>query len=271
MPAAHSSMLGDCRVTPQKAPGDQLHKTSQSDAGRGRPSKHNQTDHKPPNASETADVSVEERKPDQHRRRRSQDSRQESEERQQSEAGSGNQDGQPLVQYQDEEQPQYSNGYDGTEPEGQDYDMEGSAQQEQQYGDEEDGGQQQYGSGDEEQAEGYAEEQAQYEEDAQIVDAPTGQQKHSSGQENVPDEWDVPAEGIPLQHHDCYSCLHLCKQERLQQHLQLSHVSCHSLCSSPKSHVAPGNSLTSRMVLLVFLATLCLHSFTLLLRHAGRA
>ena len=200
-------MLNDCRVTTQTTPGDRVPKTSQSDAGRGRPSKHDQTDHKPHKGSDTADVFVEEPKPGHHHKRHSQGSRQESEERQQSEAGSGDQEGQHLVQYQDEEQPQYSNGYDGAEPEGQDYDMEGNAQQAQHYGDEEDGGQRQYG--DEEQAEGYAEDQAQYEEDAQSEDAPAGQQKHSSGQNSAPDEWDLPADGTSLQHHDCYPCLYL--------------------------------------------------------------
>lgn len=200
-------MPNDCRVTPQTTARDPPHKSSQSDAGRGRPTQHDQTDHKPSKEHNTTDISVEEAKPGHHRRRRSQDSRQASEERQQSEAGSGDQEGQPLVQYQDEEQPQYSNGYDGVEPEGQDYDMEASAQQAQQYGDEEDSGQQQYLSGNEEQAEGYAEEQAQYEEDPQAEDFPTGQQKHSSGQDDSPDEWDLSAEGASLQHHDCYPCL----------------------------------------------------------------
>ena len=193
-------MPNDCRVTPQTTPGDPRHKASQSDSSRGRSTRQDLTVHKPSKERNTADISVEEPKPSQHLERRSQDSRQASEERQQSEAGSGDQEGQALVQYQDEEQPPYSNGYDGAEAEGQDYD---SAQQAQQYGEEEDGGQQQYGSVNEEQAEAYAEEQAQYEEDVQAEDAPSDQQKHSSGQDNASDEWDLPAEGRDLQHHDC--------------------------------------------------------------------
>lgn len=109
------------------------------------------------------------------------------------------------MQYQDDEEPpQYSNGYDGGEAEGQDCDMDGVTQQ---YGEEGDGGQQQYGSGDEEQAEGHEEEQAQYEEDAQFADAPTGQQEHNSGQDDAPDEWDLPVDGEVLQHYDYYLCL----------------------------------------------------------------
>lgn len=200
-------MPNDCRVTPQTTARDPPHGSSQSDAGRGRPTQHDQTNHQPCKERNTTDVSGEEAKPGHPRRRHSQDSRQASEERQQSETGSGDQKGQPLVRYQDEEQPQYSNGYDGVEPEGQDYDMDASAQQAQQYGDEEEGGQQQYGSGNEEQAEGYPEEQAQYEEDVQGEDSPNGQQKHSIAQDNAPDEWDLPVEGASLQHHDCHPCL----------------------------------------------------------------
>ena len=222
-------MPNDCRITPQTNLGGPPHKASQSDSGRGRPTKYDQTDHKPLKGYSTADISVEEPKSSHHHRRRSQDSRQASEERQQSEAGSGDQEGQALVQYQDEEQPQYSNGYDGAQAEGHDYDVEGSAHQAQQYGDEEDDGQQPYGSGNDEQAEGYAEEQAQYEGDAQAEDAPSDQQKHSSGQDNAPDEWDLPAEGSALQHHDCNPCLYLWSQDCLHKTVCLSHLSCSRL------------------------------------------
>lgn len=185
-------MPNGCRVTPQTTPGDPHQKASEPNIGRGWPNKHDQTDHKPPKVSNSADVPIHGPKSGRRHRARSRDSRQASEDRQQSEAGSGEEQSQPLVQYQDdEEQPQYSNGYD--EAEGQDCDMEGGTQQ---YDEEGDGGQPQYGSGDEEQAEGHEEEeQAQYEEDVQFADASMGQQKHSSGQDDAPDEWDVPAGG----------------------------------------------------------------------------
>lgn len=199
-------MPDDCRVTPQTTPGDPHQKAPQPDVGRGWPNKHDMTDHKPPKESNTADAFVQEPKSGRRHRAHSQDSRQASEDRQQSEAGSGDEQSQPLVQYQDEEPPQYSSGYDGAEVEGQDCDMEGGTQQ---YGEEGGGGQQQYGSGDEEQAEGHEGEQAQYEEDAQFADAPTGQQEHNSGQDDALDEWDVPVDGRVLQHHDYCLCLSL--------------------------------------------------------------
>lgn len=102
-----------------------------------------------------------------------------------------------MVPYQDEEQPQYSNGYHGGEPEGQEYQGEGSALQEaQQYEDEE--GRQQYGSEDEEQAQAQAEDdELQFEEEVQGVEGPSGRRSGSVGsaQDLAPDEWDVPAEG----------------------------------------------------------------------------
>ena len=234
-------MLPDCRATPQVIPGDPPQRASHSDAGRVRPIKQDQTEHKAPDISKTADASVTDAKPDRHHRRRSQDSRQVSDDRQQSEAGS-EQEGEPLVLYQDEEQqPQYSNGYEGGEPEGQDYDMEGGAEQEQQYGNE-DGGQQQYGSGDEEQPEEYAEEEVQYGEGAEAEDAP------GSGQEDAPDEWDVPVEGdslsllvVPVR------LLIECLQLHLHQQVQLD-LNCHSLHVCQDSCAGPVHSLDSRMV-----------------------
>ncbi|KAL3150414.1 hypothetical protein ABBQ32_000252 [Trebouxia sp. C0010 RCD-2024] len=183
------------RATPQGTPGDPPHGASHSNVSRERPSRQGQTDHRAPQAAKPAEASVQDTKPGLHHRRARQDSRQASGDGKQSEAGS-DQEGEPLVQYQDEGQPQYSNGYHGGEPEGQEYEAEGSVLQDaQQYEDEEGG--QQYGSEDEQQAEAQAEDdEQQFEEEVQGVGGPSGRRSGSVGsaQDNAPDEWDIPAE-----------------------------------------------------------------------------
>lgn len=202
-PSVHASAFcllkhayGGCRATPQGTPGDPPHGASHSNVSRERPSRQGQTDHRAPQAAKPAEASVQDTKPGLHHRRARQDSRQASGDGKQSEAGS-DQEGEPLVQYQDEGQPQYSNGYHGGEPEGQEYEAEGSVLQDaQQYEDEEGG--QQYGSEDEQQAEAQAEDdEQQFEEEVQGVGGPSGRRSGSVGsaQDNAPDEWDIPAEG----------------------------------------------------------------------------
>ena len=189
------SQHGNCRLTPQTTPGTGPPKPSSPHATRSQATKQDQHGSREPKAAEADDAAAQGPETDHHHRRHSPDSRQHSGDRQPSEAGS-DQEGGPLVQYQDEERHEYNDEYEGAEQEAEGYDREGSAQRDQQY-DDEDGRQQQYGSGDEQQGdEDDTTGGVQYDESMQPDEAAADlpRRSRSAGSE-APDEWDINPTG----------------------------------------------------------------------------